>query len=514
MAAATIARDIQGMLGDRLPVPSDCSREEMTEIEEQSTTLASRRRLTSDCKSSEAPMAGSRSPRLWYALAIVVVAVYGVTAGDISTAAQAPTAIRFAFWGDPAEQAAYEQVVSGFEATHPGIDVTLDYTPGQTDYYRKIATDFAGNDPPDVFLINYRQFGQYAARGALEPVASYLDASPTIRASDYAPIAMDAFKYGGDQVCMPQNVSSLVVYYNVDLFTANGVPLPAPGWTWNKFMAAAEALTQDTDGDGQLDQYGVVVEPIMYRMVPFVWSAGGEIVDDLDHPTRLALDSPQAIKGIETFLSLGVSGHNVVPSEEEVAAEEDADRFMRGGAAMFLQSRREVPTLRQIEGFTWDVAPLPIIDEVATVLHSDAFCMASATTDKEAVWDFIEYAVGETGQLILAETGRIVPSRTNIAQSPIFLNGVPVDARTALSGAGSPAPEVALPPASSEVFLANIPAIHRLPSLSTWPEVEDIFNAEFDRAFSVPLDVPAAIARVIERSGEPLARAAAEDAAP
>jgi multiple sugar transport system substrate-binding protein len=324
---------------------------------------------------------------------------------------------------------------------------------------------------------------------------------------------MDAFKYRGDQVCMPQNVSSLVVYYNVDLFTANGVPLPAAGWTWEEFVVAAETLTQDTDGDGQIDQYGVVVEPSMYRMVPFVWSAGGEVVDNLDAPTTLVLASPEAIEGIETFLSLGVSGHNVVPSEEEVAAEEDADRFMRGGAAMFLQSRREVPTLRQIEDFAWDVAPLPVIAEAATVLHSDAFCMASAAEDKDAVWDFVEYAVGETGQLILAETGRIVPSRISVAQSPVFLDGVPVEAGAALSG-GSLAPEVVQLPASSEVFLDTIPTVHRLPSLSTWPEVEDIFNAEFDRALYVPVDVPAAVDRVIEQSRDAFARAAAEETAP
>ena len=454
-----------------------------------------------------------RSPRHWCALLLAVVALGEVLMGSAGTGAQEPVSLRFAFWGDPAEQVAYEQVVSGFEATHPGIDVAIDYTPGQTDYYRKIATDFAGNDPPDVFLINYRQFGQYAARGVLEPVASYLDASPTIAPSDYAPIAMDAFQFGGDQVCMPQNVSSLVVYYNADLFTANGVPLPVPGWTWDEFVEAADALTQDTDGDGMIDQYGVVVEPSMYRAVSFVWSAGGEVVDDLDAPTTLTLDTPEAIEGIEKFVSLGASGHNVVPPEEEVAAEEDADRFMRGGAAMFLQSRREVPTLRQIEDFTWDVAPLPVISDAATVLHSDAFCMASAAADKDAVWDFVEYAVGETGQLILTETGRIVPSRTDIADSPVFLDGAPVDAGTALSGAGSPGPTMALPPASSEVFLDNIPAIHRLPSLSTWSEVEDVFNAEFDRAFYAPIDVPAAVARVIEQSGDAFARAAADGGA-
>jgi multiple sugar transport system substrate-binding protein len=458
-------------------------------------------------------MIRSRSSRLWCALALTVVTLAEALVASVGASAQEPVSLRFAFWGDPAEQAAYEQVVAGFEATHPDIDVAIDYTPGQTDYYRKIATDFAGNDPPDIFLINYRQFSQYADRGALEPVSSYLDASPAIAPSDYAPIAMDAFKYGGNQACMPQNVSSLVVYYNVDLFTANGVPQPAAGWTWDEFVEAAEALTQDTDGDGKIDQYGVAVEPIMYRMVPFVWSAGGEVVDDLDAPTTLALDTSAAIEGIEKFVSLGVSDHNVVPSEEEVAAEEDADRFMRGGAAMLLQSRREVPTLRQIEDFTWDVAPLPVISDAATVLHSDAFCMASAAADKDAVWDFVEYAVGETGQLILTETGRIVPSRTDTAHSPVFLNGVPVDAGTALSGVGSPVPTMALPPASSEVFLDNIPAIHRLPSLSTWPEVEDVFNAEFDRAFYVPVDVPAAVARVIEQSGDAFARAAADGGA-
>jgi len=73
--------------------------------------------------------------------------------------------------------------------------------------------------------------------------------------------------------------------------------------------------------------------------------------------------------------------------------------------------------------------------------------------------------------------------------------------------------EAGLPPASSEVFLANIPHIHRLPAMSTWPEIEDIFNAEFDRAFAIEIDVPAAIARVIAKSEDAFARAAADRAA-
>ncbi len=450
-----------------------------------------------------------RGARLLAAL-VLISALAGVVMSRTAQA-QDGTTIRFAFWGDPAEQAAYERVIAGFEAGHPDIQVEVDYTPGQSDYYRKMTTDFAAGQPPDLFLINYRNVGPYIASGSLEPAESYLAASDVLDAEDYAQVSMKAFQSGGQQMCMPQNVSSLVVYYNEDLFAANDVPLPQAGWTWDEFTAAAQALTQDTDGDGVTDIYGVAVEPVMYRMVPFVWSAGGEVVDDLDNPTTLTLDSPEALDGLEKFISLGVNGLNVVPSAEEVAAEEDQDRFMRGGAAMFLQSRRPVPTLREIKGFTWDVAPLPTINEATTVLHSDAFCMAAAAENKDAVWQFIEYAAGEEGQLVLAETGRIVPVLNSVAESDVFLSGASIadatspatDAETSVAG---------LPPADSRVFIDNIPAIHRLPTISTWTEVEDAFNAEFDQAFYEPIDIPAAVQTLTENT-VPIFERAAEDAA-
>ncbi len=361
-----------------------------------------------------------RLPRI---LSILAAALLLVTALPAASPVAAQEPVTFAFWGDPAEAAAYEEVIAGFADHAPGIDVEAQYTPGKSDYGKRISTAFAGGAPPDVFLINFRDYGQYAASGALEPLGPRLDASDTIAREDFYELPIEAFSRDGELICMPQNISSLVVYYNVDLFEAAGLPLPADDWTLGDFVAAAEALTIDEDGDGVNEVHGLVTESSLIRYAPFIWSAGGDIVDDVDHPTRLTLDTPEAREAIAWFMNLGAGGHDVVPSEAEVLAEDDLSRFMNGRAGMFLQSRRVVPTLREIDGFRWDVAPLPQDEQPAGILHSDAFCMSADAADKDAAWAFIEYAAGPKGQEILARTGRTVPSMTSVAESPVFLVG-------------------------------------------------------------------------------------------
>jgi multiple sugar transport system substrate-binding protein len=441
----------------------------------------------------------------WRVVLVALMAISALAATGAAGAAQESTTVTFAFWGDPAEERAYERVIAEFEAANPDVEVRAVYTPGQGEFQTKLSTDFSAGNPPDVFLINYRRFGQYAARGALEPLESRLAASTVVQPEDFYEVPMEAFRYrGGELTCLPQNISSLVVYYNVDLFNRHGVPLPEAGWTWDDFVAAAKALTVDLNGDGAADQHGVGVEASFIRYAPFIWMNGGEVVDDIDNPTQLTLDTPEALAAIEWFVGLGVTNHNVVPTEAEVLAEDDETRFMRGSTAMLVQSRRVVPTLREnIRDFVWDVAPLPVhptTGEAATVLHSDAFCMAAAAENKDAAWRFIEFALGPTGQTILAETGRTVPSLKAVAESPAFLGA------GALGDLGGLAP----PPANAQAFLDTIPEMRRVPNISTWIEVEDAFNTAFKRAFYVELDIPGAIDVVAFRAEDAFERAAEE----
>jgi multiple sugar transport system substrate-binding protein len=431
-------------------------------------------------------------------LAVLLLAMPGVAAGR----QEAPSGeITFSFWGDPAELAAYRSLSDAYMAAHPGATIRLAHVPRSDEFFARLATGFAAGNPPDVFLLNYRRYGQFASRGALTPVGPLL-AGREFDPGAYYPGPLEAFTREGELVCLPQNLSSLVVYYNRDLFAAAGVPLPEPDWTWDEFLSAAQALTKDIDGDGLTDQHGLGVENSLIRFTPFIWQAGGELVDDVDNPSRLTIDTPEARAGIQWFIDLNLV-HGVVPTEPEVLARSDEDRFMDGTTAMLLQSRRVVPTLRGIQSFTWDVASLPTGEEAAGILHSDAYCMAAGSANPDLAIDFIAWAGGPDGQAIAAQAGRTVPSLAAVAESPAFLgpregvaSGTPLDRFNA--------------PASARVFLDTIPDIRRVPSISTWPEVEEAFNNTLGRAFYGEIPVDQAIEIAIQRSADAFARAAAE----
>jgi multiple sugar transport system substrate-binding protein len=228
-------------------------------------------------------------------------------------------------------------------------------------------------------------------------------------------------------------------------------------------VAAAQTLTRDTDGDGTIDQYGLGVEASLFRLAPFIWQNGGQVVDDPAFPTRLGLTLRPAQLALEWFTALQTV-HHVAPNRLAEASLDSESRFVAGTTAMYLNSRRGTPTYRESAPFDWDVAPLPRGVEAAGVLHSDAYCLSAAAANKDAAWRFIEFANSPEGQTLVARSGRTVPSLMAVAESEAFL-------------------DPAQRPARNRVFLDTIPALQLVPLLSTWDDIESTASEEIERAF-------------------------------
>ncbi|MFT6942504.1 MAG: multiple sugar transport system substrate-binding protein [Nitriliruptoraceae bacterium] len=397
--------------------------------------------------------------RIAAALAVVALVAGACTAQD-----DGRTELTLLLFGGPDEVAGYEQMAAAFEDLNPDLALTISPVAKQDDLLARLATSFAGGAPPELFLINFRKYGQFVQQGALAEVQPYLDASTVIAASDFVEPPLDAFRFDGRNLsCQPQNVSNLVAYVNLDLFQAAGIPVPYDGWTWDEFVTATLAMTTDST-------YGLGTEASIIRLAPFVWSAGGEVVDDTDAPTQLMLEDGPARAAYDFFLDLALV-HGVTPPDAELQSEDHESRFLRGGLGIYLNSRKSTPTLRTIDSFEWDVVPLPVAPggTAVTMLHSDAYCIAAGTGLEDQAWRVIEFAMSQRGQQILAESGRTVPSRIDVLDSPGFLDAT-------------------LPPANSEAFADNARIARATPHVPSWARVESAVDDLLEAAFLGRID--------------------------
>jgi multiple sugar transport system substrate-binding protein len=385
------------------------------------------------------------------AAAAVALAFLATGCGGGDQGSKVSGTVNLMAFGDPEELQAFRNVISAFSDKEPEITVKLIEASDRDDLLARLATGFAAGSPPDLFLINYRFFGQFAAKGVLEPLQGRLDDSKEFAEGDFYEQALAPFRFRGALQCLPQNISSLVVYYNRDLFRNAGVQEPTANWTWKEMTDKAGALTKDVDGDGKTEQYGLGVEPVLIRLAPFLWSNGAELVKEDASGFDLGTKAAQEV--LDEFLVLR-SNYRVIPSEEEVKSEDDETRFINGRTAMYMDSRRATPGFRKITAFDWDVAPLPRFKEPATILHSDAYCMTTDSKNKDAAWRYVEFALGKEGQEITARAGRTVPSLKEVSTTEAFLD-----------------PNAK--PANSQVWLDAIDGMRNVPSISTWPEIED-----------------------------------------
>jgi multiple sugar transport system substrate-binding protein len=365
------------------------------------------------------------------------------------------SAITIQVSGEPEETAVYGDLAREYEESHEGASVEVIEIADGDDHLASLATSTAGGEPPDVFLINYREYAQFVAQDAVEPIEDLM-VDRDVELSDYYEQSLDAFTYNDSLQCMPQNISSLVVYFNKKLFKAAGIEPAFDGWSFEEFRDAAVQLSS-----GSVD--GLGVDPQIIRLAPFVWSNGGEVTDDPSAPTTFTLDEPASREALDAFVSL-VRDDAVVPTEEELASQDAETRFIKGRLGMLLSSRRDTPLFREAVTLDWDVLPLPTLDEPASILHSDALCIAAGSDAIEAAADFVAYAMSPDGQTLIALSGRTVPSLTEIADSGAFL-------------------DPSQPPAHSQVWLDAIPGIRSTPVISTWPEIEATSEELLTRLF-------------------------------
>nr|MBA3531162.1 extracellular solute-binding protein [Ardenticatenales bacterium] len=240
--------------------------------------------------------------------------------------------------------------------------VTLAYEPGGSEtasYQDVLKTEIAAGTAPDVFWIPGTDIADFATRGLIMDMRSYAAADAEYKDEDFYPGPMFHLTYNPETANsgetlwgLPRDVSTFVLYLNLDLIEEAGVADPrelaANGeWDWDAFLETAQAvdaLGDDVKGFGQNAWWG----PYGY----WLNAAGGNFYNE--DRTSCALDSEAALEGLAFQTSLYQEHDVAVPYGEDAEPP-----FLAGTVGMFQNGRWATPGMRSSAKFNWDVVKLP-----------------------------------------------------------------------------------------------------------------------------------------------------------
>ena len=344
-------------------------------------------------------------------------------AGDAASAPAAPAdetvTLTWAMWGSPEEIATHQKVADAFVADHPNIQIEIMGAPW-SDYFTKMQTLWASGDSaviPDVAFL--WPTPRYAAEGVLENLDSYISASG-YDLSDYWPALLESASLDGSVYGFPRDIGTDILYYNKDIFDAEGQAYPTDEWTWEDWQAAIQVLSKK-DANGKVERYGLAMEGGKYGK--FVGQNNGQLLDDMRNPSKCMLDQPGALDAI-TFLADLMNNGYAMRDADLGQAGGDAAVFQSGQAAMIVQNSSRVSAFNAA-GMNYDVAPVPIPvgGKRSNAAGGAAWVMSAGSDNKDAAWSFLSWLQSkEGGQKLYTESGEIFPALRSVAESPIFMN--------------------------------------------------------------------------------------------
>lgn len=276
-------------------------------------------------------------------------------------------------------------------------------------YEEKWATAISNGEGPDIGYMYAEMYPTYISSGAVVDMADMIDDATK---EEYLYIDRGYMMDGQYGIPIVTGVP-FVLYYNKDILDSLGESAPE---TWEDFKRICEKATQDTDGDGKIDQYGYAVglnsgdmsnlyilNSYIYSLI---WQAGGDIyADDLK---SARYNDEKAVEAIEFFKSLqpympenlmaisGTDAFTTIFAEGKAAF--GVTRSSQSHETLFAES---YPNLKN-----WDYVTSLKHETYGTFGAADSLSIMSTCENKELALKLILYI---TGSDFMTEYHKVAP---------------------------------------------------------------------------------------------------------
>lgn len=291
--------------------------------------------------------------------------------------------------------AAWAVITEAFNKEYPNITVKFDPT-NPPDYNATLRTQLETGTGPDLYFV--RSFATGRELFDAGYIASLIDLpgiNDSFTEASRAPWATDT----GEPYAVPIIAVSHGIYYNQDIFEANGLTVPA---TWEELMSAAQTL-QDAGitpfANGTKDAWDIN-EVVMMQFIPS--NIGGYegrmayLNGERCFNSEEMVASFQQIDDMQPFLPTGF---------EATSYYDSAQLFSQGQAAMMLDGSWSIGGFKKdATDFEWSVFYPPAREgkEQYVTFHIDAAIGANAASPNlEAAMTFLEWLGSPTFAALL-----------------------------------------------------------------------------------------------------------------
>jgi multiple sugar transport system substrate-binding protein len=197
-----------------------------------------------------------------------------------------------------------ERIMAEYQRLHPELALRVLFTPNDISSNQKFFTSIAAEKPPDVTVVDGPQVAEWAERGALMPLDSYIrDAG--IREEDYFPPCWRQTRYR-DQTwsltfCADPNFAFA---WNKKDFREVGLDPDQPPETIADLDRMAAALTKVRNG--KMERAGIIPWEQYGRansLFTWGWAFGGSFYDE--QTQRITSHHPKVVAALEWMVEYG-----------------------------------------------------------------------------------------------------------------------------------------------------------------------------------------------------------------
>jgi len=281
------------------------------------------------------------------------------------------------------------QIVSEFNASHPGLPVKVEHAGNYTDIFRKVSASIQAGVLPAMAVSYESMTNEYIPTNAalqLDPLVGDPKTGLTQEElDDYYPAALECNHYadfGGKMYSFPLSKSIPMLYYNRRVMARAG--LTAPPATWDEFLDQCRKIKAATGKPA----HAVSVD--CSTVDAMIFSRGGDVV----HGRKTLFDAPAAVAVFEFYAALIREGlaYRVPPGtyqdNEALCRDELAFTFRTSS------SRSDIMLLMENDKTRWGMARIPQQDPAhpSTVLYGPSVTIFNTTEEqKAAAWAFVKW---------------------------------------------------------------------------------------------------------------------------